>query len=301
MPKPDPAQLLKHFTDIPDPRDARGTLHKLRDIIVISILGVLSGANDFVDIAEYAKAKQSWLVTFLELPNGTPSHDTFNRVFALLNPIHWQARFLEWVRELEIPPPELDQDDQEVLGLDGKTARRSRNADQHGLHTISVWALEAGLVLAQTQVPDKENEITALPNLIETTSVAGSVITMDAMGTQKSIAWTIREHHADYVLALKDNHPKLASDVNWLFDHADSLKWTDVPHDFFESFTRAHEREETRRYWVLPDLSLLEDRSAWRDLRSVVRVESTRVTAKGDEPRVAVLPDELAMRGQALW
>ena len=278
---PNPASLLEHFTDIPDPRNARGTLHNLRDIIVISILAVISGANTFVDIASYAKAKEPWLRTFLPLTNGTPSHDTFNHVFAILNPNDWHNRFLRWAQELKIPPPELEDEDQEILALDGKTARRARNAGQHGLHTISVWAVSSGIVLAQAQVPDKQNEITALPDLIETSNVAGSVITMDAMGTQKNIAWVIREHHADYMLALKDNHPKLAADVTWLFDHADSLGWQGIPHGFFESFTKAHGREETRRYWVLSDLSLLEDQASWRDLQCVVRVESARVTAKG--------------------
>ena len=286
---PDPASLLEHFINIPDPRNARGTLHSLRDIIVISILAVISGANTFVDIAGYAKAKEPWLRTFLQLTNGTPSHDTFNHVFAILNPHDWHSRFLRWAQELKVLTPELEDESQEILALDGKTARRARNADQHGLHTISVWAVNAGIVLAQAQVPEKQNEITALPDLIETSNVAGSIVTMDALckarlgvtGTQKNIAWRIREHHADYMLALKDNHPKLAADVTWLFDHADSLGWQGIPHGFFESFTKAHGREETRRYWVLSDLSLLENRASWRDLQCVVRVESTRVTVKG--------------------
>ena len=188
---PNPASLLEHFTDIPDPRNARGTLHNLRDIIVISILAVISGANTFVDIASYAKAKDPWLRTFLPLTNGAPSHDTFNHVFAILNPNDWHNRFLRWAQELKIPPLKLEDESQEILALDGETARRARNSGQHGLHTISVWAVNAGIVLTQAQVPEKQNEITALPDLIETANVAGSVITIDAMGTQKNIAWNV--------------------------------------------------------------------------------------------------------------
>ena len=197
MENPDPASLLEHFTDILDPRNVRGTQHSLRDIIVV--LAVISGANTFVDIAGYAKAKEPWLRTLLKLSNGTLSHDTFNPVSTILHPNDWHNRFLRWAQELKIPPPELEDEDQEILALDDKTVRRARNAGQHGLHTISAWAVSPGIVLAQAQVPEKQNEITAPPDLIETANVAASVITMDALckarmgvtGTQKNIAWVI--------------------------------------------------------------------------------------------------------------
>jgi predicted transposase YbfD/YdcC len=279
----DSKQLQKHFADIPDPRGAQGQLHQLSDIILISILAVISGADDFTEIAVYGQAKEPWLKTFLELPNGIPSHDTFNAVFSVLKASLWQSRFITWAQELEIPPPVRDENGLmgDVLAIDGKTARRSRTADAHGLHTVSIWAANQGLVIAQLQVSEKSNEITAIPEIIEATCVAGGVITIDAMGCQKNIAWTIREHHADYVLGLKKNQPQLLETVEWMFDHADSIAWQGTPHDYFESVEQGHGRVETRRCWVISDLSLLEDRAAWRDLRCVVRIESTRVTSKG--------------------
>ncbi len=280
----DSKQLLKHFIDIPDPRKANGQLHKLSDIILISLLAVISGADDFVDISAYGQAKQAWLSTFLELPNGIPSHDTFNQVFGILKSSLWQSRFLTWAQELEIPPPTLEDqitDRVDVLAIDGKTARRSRNADSHGLHTVSIWAANQGIVMAQLQVAEKSNEITAIPELIERTCVAGGIITIDAMGCQKNIAWTAREHHAEYVLGLKKNQPNLFETVSWMFTHADSLGWQGIAHDYFETVERSHGRGEMRRCWVVSDLSLLEESHHWRDLQCVVRVRATRETAKG--------------------
>lgn len=279
----DSKHLLKHFADIPDPRRANGKLHNLTDIILISILAVLSGADDFVDIAAYGQAKEAWLKTFLELPNGIPSHDTLNLVFSLLKPSLWQSRFISWAQELEIPPPVRDENGLivDVLAIDGKTARRSRNADEHGLHTVSIWAASQGIVIAQLQVPEKSNEITAIPEIIESTCVAGGIITIDAMGCQKNIAWTAREHHADYVFGLKNNQPKLLEMVSWMFTHADSIGWKNIVHDYHQTVEQGHGRGETRRCWVMSDLSLLEDAKSWRDLRCVVRIEATRETLKG--------------------
>lgn len=291
MIKLDSKRLLKHFVDIPDPRKNNGQLHKLSDIILISLLAVISGADDFVDISAYGQAKEAWLATFLELPNGIPSHDTFNQIFGILKSNLWQSRFLTWAQELEIPLPTLgdqitnpiDQihDPIDVLAIDGKTARRSRNALEHGLHTVSIWAASQGIVIAQMQVDEKSNEITAIPELIERTCVAGGIITIDAIGCQKSIAWSAREHHAQYVLGLKRNQPSLFETVAWMFTHGDSLAWHGVEHDYFESIERSHGRGEARRCWVISDLSLLEERHEWRDLQCVVRVRATRETPKG--------------------
>jgi predicted transposase YbfD/YdcC len=278
--------LLKHFANIPDPRKAKGQLHRLTDIIVISILAVISGADTFVDMEIYAKAKEPWLRTFLELPNGIPSHDTFRWIFSILKPSLWQTRFINWVQELEIPAPILNENQEvvevlDVMAIDGKTARRSRNANEHGLHTVSIWSVRQGIVIAQLEVPEKSNEITAIPEIIENTCVEGGIVTIDAMGCQKNIAWSIRENKADYVLNLKKNQADLLETVTWLFDDADSIGWKDVKHDYFLNMNKKHGREETRRCWVLSDLSVIEEQADWRDLRCVVRLEATRVTRKG--------------------
>ena len=252
-------RLLAHFTVIPDPR-AHNVCHKLEDILVIAICAVIGGANSFSEIEQYGEAKESWLKKTLELSNGIPSHDTFRRVFMLLEAEAWQGVFFDWTRALVLEPTTSPT---EVLAVDGKFSRAS------GLHTVSVWASEHHVVLAQQQVADKTNEITVIPELLEVLDIAGTTVTIDAAGTQKHIAWVIREHHADYALALKANHKHLFEDVKWLFaQHESTPHWT--------TCTKGHGRTETRDTWLLTDLSFLENVSAWRDLAGVARVRGTR-------------------------
>jgi predicted transposase YbfD/YdcC len=274
MNKIPPEGLLHHFQDLPDPRKARGIRHQLRDIVCISILAVICNADTFPEIHAFATLKQVWLKTFLELPHGIPSQDTFERVFSLLKPGAWQSCFLAWTQSLCLP--ELPEGEQEVLAIDGKTSRRSHNHGMGALHTVSVWSSQFEVSLGQLDVPEKTNEITVIPELLEVIQPAGAVVTIDAMGTQKNIAWTIREHHADYVLALKDNHTKLFEDTQWLFSHADGLGWQDLESSYAKTETRDHGRIETRECWVLTNLEILDDLKAWRDLNAVVRVRGTR-------------------------
>lgn len=251
--------ILAHFTIVPDPR-AHNVCHKLTDILVIAICAVICGANTFTEMAQYGQGKEVKLKRFLELKNGIPSHDTFRRVFMVLDAQAWQGVFFAWTRSLV-----FEQTDRptEVRAVDGKFSRAS------GLHTVSVWASEHHVVLAQEQVPDKSNEITVIPELLEVLDIAGTTVTIDAAGTQKQIAWTVREHLADYVLALKGNHPKLFEDVKWLFAQCE-----DAPH--WSNREKGHGRLETREVWLLDDLSFLENTSAWRDLTGVARVRCTR-------------------------
>ena len=208
-------KLLAHFTAVADPR-AENVRHKLADILVIAICAVISGADSFTEIEQYAQGKRAWLERFLELENGIPSHDTFRRVFMLLDAGAWQGVFFNWTRKLALAETAHPT---EVRAVDGKWSRGS------GLHTVSVWASEQHVVLAQQQVAEKTNEITVMPELLEVLDLAGTTVTIDAAGTQKQIAWTIREHHADYVLALKANHKHLFDDVKWLF-----AQYNDAPH-----------------------------------------------------------------------
>jgi predicted transposase YbfD/YdcC len=183
----------------------------------------------------------------------------------ILDACVWQNIFTDWAQSLRLGKVESPT---EVLAIDGKWSKAS------GLHTVSVWAAEHHLVLAQEQVPDKTNEITVIPTLLETLDIVGRTITIDAAGTQKQIAWTIREHHGDYVLALKANHKHLFEDVKWLFEqHQAEADWS--------MQTKGHGRSELRELWLLNNLDFLEDRKAWRDLKAVVKVKSTRVV-KGE-------------------
>ena len=252
--------LIERFAVIQDPR-AQNVSHKVTDILVIAICAVICGANSFTEIEQYGQGKESWLSEFLELKHGIPSHDTFRRVFMILDASIWQSIFTDWAEGLRVGKVESPT---EVLAVDGKWSRAS------GLHTVSVWAAEHHIVLAQEQVADKTNEITVIPNLLETLDIADTTITIDAAGTQKQIAWTIREHHGNYVLALKANHKQLFEDVKWLFEqHQAEADWS--------TQTKGHGRLETRELWLIEDLDFLGTKVAWRDLKAVVKVKSTRL------------------------
>jgi predicted transposase YbfD/YdcC len=288
--------ILKHFADFPEPRDPRGIRHKLIDLLSISILAVICRANTFTQIHQYGESNKAWLSGFLELPFGIPSQDTFERVFAVLNPAAWQQYFYNWTQDLVMP--ELAEGEDEVLAIDGKTVRRSHGAAQAALHTVTVWSSQYELVLGQEQVAEKSNEITAIPILLQTVNPAGAVVTIDAMGTQKDIAWLIREQHAHYLLALKDNHPKLYQDVQWLFAHSDSLNWENLDHSYAHTLTEAHGREEQRECWVLAvsEVEVFDNKAAWRDLQCVVRVRNTctrkGVTSQEDRFFITSLPPD---------
>ena len=199
------ASFLEHFANLNDPRIERSKEHFLKDIIAIAILAVISGADGWVGIEAYGNAKYEWLKSFLKLPNGIPSHDTFSRVFARIEPQQFQECFLSWVnsivKELKL----------EVIAIDGKTMKQfyDRNDQQKALHIVSAWSLSHQLVLGQKKVHKKSNELTAIPELIEMLENAGSVITIDAMGCQKDIISLIIKKKGDYILALKGNQKLL--------------------------------------------------------------------------------------------
>ena len=261
-----------------DPRSARGIRDKLVDIVAISVLAVLCGANSYTMIHQFATSRREWLATQLELPGGIPSQDTFERIFAVLSKGAWQKIFLEWTGTL--PLSELPAGEREILAIDGKTVCGSWVAGQPPLHMVSVWSAQHQLVLGSMEVPKKTNEITVIPELLEIVAPVGAIITADAMGCQKQVAWTVREHHADYLLALKENHPELATAVRNIFEHQDLLGWEEVDHSFAHTVNKGHGRHETRQCWLMHDLAALypEQRTPWRDLRSVVRVRSSRTT-----------------------
>src|SRR5216684_2634295 len=199
------ASLINLFSDLSDPRVDRTKLHKLIDIITIAICAVICGADSWEDIADFGESKQPWFENFLELKNGIPSHDTFGRVFARLNPEEVQSRFLRWVETI------TQKIDKEVIAVDGKTLRRSFNRafGKGPMHLVSAWAVKNRLVLGQVKVDDKSNEITAIPELLRLLELSGCIVTIDAMGCQRAIARQIVEQGGDYVLALKENQPSL--------------------------------------------------------------------------------------------
>lgn len=266
------AEVLEFLAQVPDPRVERTRAHPLENILTIALLAVLCGAETFTGIAAFGRSKRDFLATFLDLASGIPSHDTFGRVFAVLDPSALQEAFRLWVASL------VETTKGEVVAIDGKALRRSfRDAGKKGfIHMVSAWGVRLGLVLGQVQTEQKSNEITAMPRLLELLQLKGAVVTIDAAGCQKEIAAKIVNRGADYMLAVKDNQPTLHADIQAAFDAAaDDPNFDDIV-DFAETKDRGHGRSEHRRCHVCHDLSAITRRSDWAKLGSVVMVEVDR-------------------------
>ena len=266
--------LQSIFESIEDPRVERTKRHHLLDIILIAILGVLCGAEGWVDIESFGNTKEAWLKTFLDLPNGIPSHDTFGRVFARIEPKQFEECFLNWVRG-------VTEKITGVVAIDGKTLRRSHDAanGKKALHLVSAWATENRMVLAQVAVDEKSNEITAIPELLKLLDLEGCLVTIDAMGTQRAIAAQIIEQQADYALALKENQGNLYEDVKDTFTLAQKDDFRRVEHQFHKTIEKGHGRLEIRQHWLIDDheqLSYLDPEGKWKDLRAIGMVRAER-------------------------
>lgn len=266
------SSLLEHFKALEDPRVEHLLEHQLLDIIGLTICAVICGADSWVDIEEYGQSKQDWLSTFLSLANGIPSHDTIARVFARLNPEGLQACFLSWVRSI------AQLCSGEVIAIDGKTLRHSYDSggNKGAIHMVSAWATQNHLVLGQVKVDEKSNEITAIPKLLEVLELNGCIITIDAMGAQRSIAAQIIDSGGDYVLSLKGNQGNLHQDVEQLFTWARQTQFNDIPHEFHQTVDGNHGRIEIRRHWLMGNVEYLVDAHKWPGLQRVGLVESER-------------------------
>ena len=272
--------LQTHFAQLEDPRVERTKLHRLSDIVVIALCAVLAGATSWDDIALFGETKRTWFATFLALAHGIPSHDTFNRVFASLDPAQFEQVFTSWVRQVlgELPP--------QVIALDGKTVRGSRDAfaGTPALHLVSAWASSSRLVLAQIAVRDKSNEITALPEVLARLDITGCVVTIDAMGCQRTIAEQIVRQGGHYVLAVKDNQPDLAEDIEHCFAAAGEVAYDEVQFQEAVQMTKGHGRLEIRRHTVITEpthLAWLQTERRWPALAALGRVQSERRFADG--------------------
>jgi predicted transposase YbfD/YdcC len=277
-----PGTLTEHFSSLTDPRVERTRLHSLQNILVIALCAVICGAEDWDSVAEYGRSKRAWFDGFLDLPHGIPSHDTFGRVFAALDPTEFSRCFTAWVASIA----SLERGD--VVAVDGKTARRSfdRATSKTPLHLVSAYADRAGLVLGQLATAEKSNEITAIPELLDTLDIEGCTVTIDAMGCQKAIVKKISQKGADYVIGLKDNQAKLADGVRRRFERAaeDGFESPQITHFREETSKKRHGRSETRDVYCTSDLSYLGDLVAeWDKLRSAVLVCSTRTTGDREQ------------------
>jgi predicted transposase YbfD/YdcC len=267
-------RLVDVFVAITDPRQAKKTRYDLVEIMVVAVSGVLAGADTFVEIEAWAREKLDWFRHYIKLEQGIPSHDTFGRLFGLIDPKEFEAAFRRWVGSVL---PTLEP---EVVALDGKTSRRSSGEDTKALHLVSAFAAGAGLVLGQTATAKKSNEKTAIPTLLQTLALEGCIVTIDAMGTQPSTAQAIRDRKADYVLAVKDNQKTLAEAMRDFFGQFKATEATRTPHDFFEEIDKGHGRLEVRRCYSFDQLECLPRPERWPDFKSFIVIESER-TLKG--------------------
>jgi predicted transposase YbfD/YdcC len=278
---PNPPSLIAHFQDLPDPRVNRTQDHDLIDLLIIAICTLLCGGETFNDMEDFGRAKQAWFKTFLSLRSGIPSHDTFNRLFAALDPKAFLDCFLRWTQSVRQAVP------QEIVALDGKALRRAMNKDQTLKYVVSAWAEHNGLVLGQLKVADKSNEISAVPQLLRVLELSGCIVTVDAMGCQKKIAKEIVEADADYVLALKGNQETVHQEVKTFLDQTlaeqqgprlpgAKLSPAAATLAAWQTVEKDHGRLEIRRYYQSAQLAWFADLQKWEGLRSVGMVEAVR-------------------------
>jgi predicted transposase YbfD/YdcC len=266
--------IEEHFKSLPDPRRKTMNLrHKFIDILIIAICAIICGADSWVAVETFGKAKEDWFQGFLELPNGIPSHDTFTNVFRKLASRQFEVCFISWTESIS------EIFDGKVVSVDGKTLRRSHDAhsNKKAIHMVSAWTSANSLVLGQIKTHEKSNEITAIPELLRGLELKGCLVTIDAMGCQKKIAELIIEQEADYLLAVKDNQPTLHQAVQDYFAQANQVGFEGYEIDFAETYDKGHGRIELRRCWVgydaLPNIDGAEN---WEGLQTIVIVESER-------------------------
>lgn len=271
---------MDHFSDLPDPRIDRTKLHSLVDILAITLCAVISGAEGWSDIAQYGRSKEAWLRTFLALPHGIPTDDTFARVFARLDPEAFGRSFAQWTQSLK------KQTRGQVVSIDGKSLRHSFDTatGKAAIQMVSAWANASCLVLAQQKVDNKSNEITAIPRLLELLEVEGCILTLDAMGTQKEIARQIIAQKADYVLALKGNHSLTHKDVAHFFETGLEKGFAQGAMQTYQTTDYHHGRTEIRRYWQTDQIDWLLAVEEWPGLVSIGMMQTER-TSKGETRR----------------
>ncbi len=266
--------LVPYIADVPDPRCEGMCLHKFLDILIIAICAVLCGADTWEAIAKFGRTKQDWLSTFLELPSGIPSHDTFYRTFCLLDPVAFEECFRRWIADTF---RQFAGDGQDVIPIDGKCLRGSRSKSKRAIYMVSAWSTQTGMVLCQRKVDDKSNEITAVPELLKSIHLKGCFVTTDALNCQKEIVKVCIEQGGDYLLPVKGNQGNLHKQIKEAAEHW----WEQHPEgtlgfNYSETLDKAHGRTERRMGWVIDDLSGIGEAEKWQGLKQIGMIQRDR-------------------------
>jgi predicted transposase YbfD/YdcC len=269
--------FVTHFGQVEDPRRQAGLRHPLLDVFFIAICAIIAGADDWVAIERFGKAKYRWFKQYLPLKHGIPSHDILGDVFSALNPEQFEKAFIDWMKAVA--------EVSDVIALDGKTIRHSfdKAAEKAAIHVVSAWCASNHLILGQVKVNDKSNEITALPKLIQLLAVKGCLVTIDAMGCQTEIAEQIVEQGGDYQLAVKKNHKHLFEDIEHLFKHATEANFKETGFDVARTVDKQHGRLEIRECRIIAEsswLDYLRGRDDWKHLACVIKVTANRSTGR---------------------
>ncbi len=267
-----PKGLLRAFAELKDPRVNRTQKHSLGDILALALCAIICGADAWTQVAKFGRCKRKWFQTFLELPHGIPSHDTFGRVFAALDPTAFEACFMKWIAELATATAGR------LIAIDGKTIRRSLDAanGKAAIHLVSAWCQANHLVLGQVATDAKSNEITAIPELLKLLDITGAVVTIDAAGCQKKIAQRIVEQGGHYILQLKGNQGGLHEETVTLFDQCLTDDCHGVAYSTAKTLDKGHGRIEDRQLWATAEVDWFAEKGKWKNLRSLIRVQAKR-------------------------
>lgn len=268
--KAEGVELLGYLTIVRDPRLERKKLHKLQDILFLSVCACLCGCDTWEDIHEFAQIQEDWLKRYIDLANGVPSADTIARVFSLIDPKEFETAFRDWVFSF------YKVEEGKIIAIDGKRVRGSYGNGKRAIHMVGAFATEAGLALAQVKTEDKSNEIAAVPELLDALILKGCIVTLDAMGCQKVIVEKIRNRGGNYVISLKGNQGNLHDDVKLFLTSQKEKNFSGCRHDFYETTEKGHGRIEIRRYWITDCIEWLDNKEEWTGLQSIGLVESIR-------------------------
>jgi predicted transposase YbfD/YdcC len=264
--------FFESFSDLPDTRKEGKTDHLLIEIIALSICAIVAGCDTWTEIEVFCESKINWFKQFLKLENGIPSHDTFGRVYSIIDPIKFRDCFIKWINSVtKITKGE-------IIAIDGKTIRRSfrENAKKTAIHMVSAWASNTGLVIGQTKVNEKTNEIKAIPVLLDLLVLKGCIVTIDAMGCQRDIAKKVIQKKGDYVFSLKGNQGSLLEDIKFYFEDSYINNFKNIEYDYHKTFDNDHGRLETREYWITEEINWLDKKSEWPGIKTIGMVKSIR-------------------------